>query len=62
MGPANNHERIIAGIVDKIDLSGKLSPTSVEEIIAHLHFAMTKADSNFLIDYISWRMDHPIVK
>jgi len=52
----------IARLVDNIDLTGKLSPTSVEEVITHLQFAMTRADSNFLIDYIRWRMDHPIVK
>ena len=62
MSPVNKHELAIARLVDNIDLTGKLSPTSVEEVITHLHFAMTKTDSNFLIDYIRWRMDHPIVK
>jgi hypothetical protein len=39
-----------------------LSPTSIEDVIAHLSFAMTKSDSVFLVEYIRWRMDHPIVK
>jgi len=62
MGPDSKHELAIARLVDNIDLAGKLSSASVEEVISHLNFAMTKADSNFLIDYIRWRMDHPIVK
>jgi len=62
LSPVNKHELAIARLVDNIDLTGKLSPTSVEEVITHLQFAMTRADSNFLIDYIRWRMDHPIVK
>ena len=62
MGPTNNHERTIAKIVDDLDSEGRLSPTSIEDVIAHLNFAMTKTDSVFLVKYIRWRMDHPIVK
>jgi hypothetical protein len=62
MGPTNNHELAIARIVDNIDIAGRLYPTSIDEVIARLNFALTKADSNFLIDYIRWRMDNPIAK
>ena len=62
MGPTNSHERAIARIVDDLDAEGRLSPTSIEDVIAHLNFAMTKTDSKFLVDYIRWRMDHPIAK
>lgn len=62
MGPTNSHERAIARIVDDLDTEGRLSPTSIEDVIVHLNFAMTKTDSKFLVDYIRWRMDHPIAK
>jgi hypothetical protein len=45
-----------------LDTEGRLSPTSIEDVIVHLNFAMTKTDSKFLVDYIRWRMDHPIAK
>jgi hypothetical protein len=62
MGPTNSHERAIARIVDDLDAEDRLSPASIEDVIAHLSFAMTKSDSVFLVDYIRWRMDHPIGK
>ena len=62
MGPANNHEQTIVRIVDDLDTEGRLSPTSIEVVITHLNFAMTKSDSEFLVTYIRWRMNHPIAK
>jgi len=62
MGPTNNHERAIVRIVDDLDTEDRLSPTSIEDVIAHLNFAMSKTDSEFLVRYIRWRMDHPILK
>ena len=62
MGPSNDHEVAIARIVERIDTEGKLSPTTIEDVIAVLGFTMSKADSEFLVNYIRWRMDHPIVK
>ena len=62
MGPTNHHERAIARIVDDLHIEGRLSATSIEDVITHLNFAMTKTDSEFLVKYIRWRMDHPIVK
>ena len=60
MGPSNDHERVIARIVDELDTGGGISPTSIEDVIALLNFAMSKPDSEFLVNYIRWRMDHPV--
>jgi len=60
MAPTNSHEQAIARIVNDLDTEGRLSPTSIEDVIAHLNFAMTKSDSEFLVNYIRWRMDHPL--
>jgi len=60
--PANDHQNAIARIVSDLAAKGTLSPTSIEDVIAHLSFAMTKSDSKFLVDYIRWRMDSPAAK
>ena len=62
MGPTNNHELEIARIVDRIDIENRLDPGVVDEIIATLAFALSEADNDFLVRYVRWRMDHPIVK
>jgi hypothetical protein len=62
LGPSNDHEQAIAKIVDKIDAEGKVYPTAIEDVIAVLDFTLSKSDSEFLVDYIRWRMDHPIVQ
>jgi hypothetical protein len=62
MGPSNDHELAIARIVDKLDIDGKLSPSAIEDVITVLDFTMSKADSEFLVNYIRWRMDNPIRK
>ena len=59
MGPTNSHERSIAKIVDDLDAA---SPTSIADVIALLNFTMSKSESEFLVRYVRWRMDHPIVK
>jgi len=60
--PTNDHEWAIARIVNDLDAENRLSPTSIEDVIAHLSFAMTKTDSEFLVLYIRWRMDNPTAK
>jgi hypothetical protein len=60
MGPTNDHEQEIARIVDGLDTEGRLSPTSIEDVIANLSFAMTKSESECLVNYIRWRMDQPL--
>ena len=62
MGPSNDHELTIARIVDQFDVAGKLDTSIVELLVAVLPFALTAEDNDFLVNYIRWRMDRPIVK
>ena len=62
MGPTNEHELVIARIVDKLSIEGKLYPTAIDTIIAVLDFTMSRSDGEFLVNYIRWRMDNPIWK
>jgi hypothetical protein len=60
MRPSNDHELAIARIVDKLSIGGKLYPTAIEDVISVLDFSMSKSDSEFLVNYIRWRMDNPL--
>ena len=62
MEPSNDHERVIAVAVDRISSERNLSIGSVREVISGLAFVITKSDVDFLMHYIQWRMDNPIVK
>jgi len=62
MGPSNDYELAIARIVDQIDIDGRLSSSSTEEVINKLDFEMNRFDMEFLVIYIRWRMDNPIEK
>ena len=62
MSPSNDHELVIARIVDKLSIDGKLYPTAIEAVITVLNFSMSKSESEFLVSYIRWRMDNPIAK
>jgi len=62
MGPSNHHEVAIARIVERLDTQGSSVLTSIEDVITVLDFTMSKSDSQFLVEYIRWRMDHPSVK
>ena len=62
MGPSNDHEVAIARIADRIDFQNRSYEFAIEDVIAVLDFALTKTDGEFLMEYIRWRMDHPIVK
>ena len=55
ISPSNNHEREIVRIVDQITIQGMSRA-------AALTFAMSRSDSKFLMEYVRWRMDHPIPK
>jgi hypothetical protein len=59
MEPSNDHELVIALIVDRISLEGKLGASAIEDVITILDFTMS-SDSVFLVDYIRWRMGNPI--
>jgi len=62
MGPTNEHELVVARIVDKLSIDGRLYPTAIEDVIAILDFTLSRSDSEFLVCYIRWRMDNPIAK
>lgn len=62
MGPSNDHELAIARVVDRISIEGRLYPNSIPEVTACLEFMMTRSDSEFLVNYIRWRMANPIPK
>jgi hypothetical protein len=62
MGPTNDHELAIAIAVGNLAKEGKLRATAIEDVIAVLHFTMSKADSEFLVKFIRWRMDNPIAR
>jgi len=62
MGPSNDNELEIARLVDKMEIEGKLHPTAIKDVITALNFSPSGSDSEFLVDYIRWRMEHPIWK
>jgi hypothetical protein len=62
MGPSNDHEAAVARIVDRIDTEGRLELASIQEVVSSVEFMMDGSDTEFLVNYVRWRMDHPIVK
>jgi hypothetical protein len=62
MSPSNQHEQKIARIVDGFDFRNRSYSFAIEDVIAVLDFTPNKADGEFLMEYVRWRMDHPIVK
>jgi hypothetical protein len=61
-GTTNDHESTIKRIVDKLSAEGRLSPSTIDEIIAALDFVLTVSETKFLVAYLRWRMDSPIDK
>jgi hypothetical protein len=61
-GPNNEHELAIATVVDAMSLQVISYSTAVEAATASLAFTISKPDADFLLQYVRWRMDHPIVK
>lgn len=61
-GPSNDHEMAIARVVDQFDLAGKLDAAVIDLLASVLPFTLIESDREFLVNYIRWRMDHPIVK
>jgi len=60
MEPSNDHERAIKVAVDTIAAEGRLSLiSSFPEVAASLQFMMSRSDSEFLVQYMRWRMDKP---
>jgi len=62
MGPSNDHELEIAREVDKLSVREDLNQASVPEILAFLDFRVSSTDSEFLVRYLQWRMENPILK
>ncbi len=60
MEPANEHEREIVRIADSFDFRNRSYSFAIEDVIGALDFALDKADGEFLLAYVRWRMDHPI--
>jgi hypothetical protein len=57
--PINDHELTIARIVDKLSTAGGLHASAIDEIIAALDFALSIAETKFLVSYLRWRMENP---
>jgi hypothetical protein len=62
--PATDHERAIAKAVDEKfqENPGNRQPTIRDylDISAAIDFVMSAEDSQFLVDYLRWRLAHPI--
>jgi hypothetical protein len=58
--PSNNHEVSIAGLVDDLSKEGRLDPAAIDQIIAALDFVMSRSETDFLVNYIRWRIDNPV--
>ncbi|HYV63128.1 MAG TPA: hypothetical protein VE958_10665 [Bryobacteraceae bacterium] len=62
MEPSNEHELAIARVVDQISMEGRLDSSVIPEVVAALDFTMSRADSEFMVRYLQWRMANPIPK
>ena len=62
MNPSSDREREIARQVDELSQQGDLLISAVAEIAARIPFPMAEAETQFLIRYIVWRRDNPIVE
>jgi hypothetical protein len=62
VGPCNEHELVIARIVDDISIEGRLVAMSIQEVTAALKFMMSRSDSEFLVHYTKWRVEHPAIR
>ena len=62
--PTTDHERAIIEAVDEKFLGnpGNRQPTLRDylDISAPMDFVMSASDSQFLLDYLNWRLTHPI--
>ena len=65
MEPTNDHERAIAQAVDEkflgnADDRNQATLRDYLDISASIDFVMSASDSQFLVDYLNWRLTHPI--
>ena len=61
-GHFSDHEMEIVRIVNRIDIEGRLDTDALDEIVGKLSFILSEAEGDFLVDYLRWRMEHPLVK
>jgi hypothetical protein len=61
MEPTNEHERMIAQSVDEkfLEDPGNSHQSIVRDVATSLDFIMSRSDSQFLVRYVQWRLDHP---
>jgi hypothetical protein len=64
MEPTTDHERTIAQAVDEkflgnADDSNQATLRDYLDISASIDFVMSASDSQFLVDYLNWRLTHP---
>ena len=62
MGLSNDHELAIARIVDQLSISDRLDTSVIDGIMAAIGFTPSRADIEFLVHYIRWRIENPVVK
>ncbi len=55
----SDHERRIARIVDQFSTEGRLRVSGLDRVIAKIDFPMSRSESEFLLNYMRWRNDHP---
>ena len=65
MEPTNDHEQAIAQTVDEkflgnVDDRHQATLRDYLDISASIDFVMSSSDSQFLVDYLNWRLTHPI--
>ncbi len=62
MESTNDHERVIAQMVDEKFLGdpGNRHHSIVGDIAVSLDFIMSPSDSQFLVRYVQWRLTHPM--
>jgi len=61
--PTNDRERTIAEAIDrKLLASDSPYESVVAEIVMGVPFDMSIADTQFLFNYVHWRLAHPVKK
>ena len=62
MEPTTDHERAIAKAVDGklLEDPGNHRHTIIAVVAESLDFVMSASDSQFMVDYLNWRLTHPI--
>ena len=48
--------------MDQFAAGGKLDAAVIDLLASILPFNLSESDDRFLVNYIRWRMDYPIVK